>query len=105
MQITFSGRHVHLSQEQQDWIKGKLSKISQFFDKIRVVDVVVSKEGPNFAVEVIVKPDHHDRIVSRDVGTDIQACVDVILDKLERQITKYKEKVRNRKHQGGQTEA
>ncbi len=106
MQISVSGRHMHVSQDLQDYARSKASKLSQFFDKIQTVDVIVSKEGLNYAVEIIVKPDHRESLVGRDSGSDIKACIDVIVDKLERQITKHKEKIRNRKHrQGGQPEA
>ena len=98
MQISVSGRHFHLSQDTRDYAHSKASKLSQFFDKIQQVDVIVSKEGSNYAVEVIVKPDGHDSIVGHDCGTDVRACLDLILDKLERQITKHKEKIRNHKH-------
>lgn len=101
MQISVSGRHLRLSQDTRDYAHSKASKLSQFFDKIQKVDVIVSKEGSNYAVEVIVKPDGHDSIVGRDCGTEVKACIDVILDKLERQVTKHKEKIRNHKHRQG----
>ena len=98
MQISVSGRHLHLSKDIQDYAHTKASKLSQFFDKIHKVDVVVSKEGSNYAVEVIVKPDGHESIVGHNSGTDVKACIDLILGKLERQITRHKEKIRNHKH-------
>lgn len=98
MQISVSGRHLHLSQNTQDYVHSKASKLSQFFDKIQKVDVIVSKEGVDYAVEVIVKPDGHESIVGHDSGTDVKACMDVILGKLERQVTKHKEKTRSHKH-------
>ena len=98
MQISVSGRHLHVSQDLQDYARSKASKLTQFFDKIQTVDVIISKEGLNYAVEIIVKPDGHEILVGRDYGPDIKACIDVILDKLERQITRHKEKIRNRKH-------
>ena len=103
MQISVSGRHLHLSQDVQDYARTKVTKLSQFYNKIQTVDDVVDKQGSGFAVEIIVKPDRHESFVGRDSGPDIQACVDVILDKLERQITRHKEKVRNHKHQPPQT--
>ncbi len=98
MQISVSGRHMHVSQELQDYARAKASKLTQFFDKIQAVDVIISKEGLNCAVEIIVKPERHESLVGRDSGPEIKACIDVIVDKLERQITKHKEKIRNRKH-------
>lgn len=98
MQISVSGRHLRVSQADQDYAHSKLSKLSQFFDKIQTVDVIVSKEGLYYAVEIIVKPDHHDILVIRDLGPEVQTCVDVILNKLERQLRRHKEKIRNHKH-------
>ena len=98
MQISVSGRHLHVDRDIQDYARSKVSKLSQFFDKIQTVDVIVTKEGSNTAVEIIVKPDHHESFVAHDSGSDIKACVDSIVDKLERQIRKLKEKTRNHKH-------
>ena len=98
MQISVSGRHMHVSQDLQESARAKVSKLVQFFDKIRAVDVIISKEGLNFAVEIIVKPERHESFIGRDSGPDIKACIDLILDKLERQVTRHKEKIRNHKH-------
>lgn len=105
MQISVSGRHMHVSQDIQDYARSKAAKLTQFFDKIQTVDIIVSKEGLNYALEIIAKLDHHERLVGRDSGPDIKVCIDLILDKLERQVTKHKEKTRNHKHrQTGQPE-
>ena len=99
MQISISGRHLHLSDEVQDYARGKVSKLAHFFNKIQTVDIVIAKEGLNYAVEIIVSPDHHESFVGRDSGPEVQACIDLSMDKLERQITRYKEKIRTHKHQ------
>lgn len=105
MRISVSGRHFHVPDAVQDYARNKVSKLGQFFDRIRSVDVIVSKESLNYAVEIIVKPDRRKSIIGRDSGIDIQACIDIIVDKLERQVTKHKEKIRNHKHrQGGPAE-
>ena len=98
MQLSVSGRHLHLSKDIQDHAHSKASKLGQFFNKIQKVDVVVSKEGSNYAVEVVVKPDGYESIVGHDSGTEIKACIDTTMDKLGRQITRHKEKIRNHKH-------
>ena len=105
MQISVSGRHMHVSQDIQDYARSKAAKLTQFFNKIQTVDVIVAKEGLSYALEIIVKLDHHESLVGKDTGSDIKASIDLILDKLERQVTKHKEKTRNHKHrQTGQPE-
>ena len=104
MQISVSGRHLRLPKSVQDYARSKASKLTHFFNKIQTVDIVITKEGSNHVVEIIVKPDHHESFVVRDSGPDIQACIDIIMDKLERQITRHKEKIRNRKRHNGSAE-
>ncbi len=105
MQTSVSGRHLHVAPDIQEYARSKTAKLAHFFDKIQTVDVIISKEGSSYAVEIIVKPDHHESLVGHDSGSDIKACIDCIVEKLERQITKYKEKIRNHKHrQPNQTE-
>ena len=104
MQILVSGRHLRLPEDVQEYARSKASKLTHYYNKIRTVDIVIDKEGPNYMVEIIVKPDNHESFVARDSGPDVQACIDIIVDKLGRQITKYKEKLRNRKHQSGPVE-
>ena len=98
MQISISGRHLTLPDRAQEYIRSKASKLEQFFDKIQTVDVIVAKEGLGFAMEIIVKPDHHESFVANQSGKDIYSCTDLILGKIERQVTRHKEKIRNHKH-------
>ena len=98
MQISISGRHLTLPDRAQEYIRSKASKLEQFFDKIQTVDVIVGKEGLDFAMEIIVKPDHHESFVANQSSRDIYSCTDLILGKIERQVTRHKEKIRNHKH-------
>ena len=105
MQLSVSGRHLHLSQTVQDYALSRASKLTHFFNRIQTINVVIAKQGINYTVETIVKLDHHQSFIGHGSGPDVQACIDLSLDKLERQVTKHKEKIRNRKHQAGSTEA
>ena len=104
MQISVSGRHLSLSKDTQEYARNKASKLRHFLDKIQMVDIIVAKEGGNYVVEIIVKPDHRESFVGSDSGSDVQACIDLSVDKVGRQITRYKEKIRSRKRQAGPTE-
>jgi ribosomal subunit interface protein len=60
---------------------------------------VLDHESENFAVEAIVSADGNP-FVAREVGPDTFALIDLVGDKLERQLLKHKERFRNRKHLG-----
>ena len=104
MQISISGRHLHLSDDVQDYARSKVFKLAHFFNKIQTVDIVIAKEGLNYAVEIIVNPDHRESFVGHGCSPEVQAGIDLSMDKLERQITRYKEKIRTHKHQAGSAE-
>jgi ribosomal subunit interface protein len=49
---------------------------------------------------MIVRADHKQTFIASETGPDTFALIDLIVDKLERQLTRHKEKVRNRKRNG-----
>lgn len=98
MQITVTGRHIHVSDKIKSYALEKTEKLLKFFDKIQAIDVVIQNEGEELAVETIVNAGSRTEFVGREVGPDPFVLIDQTVSKLERQITKYKEQLRNRKH-------
>ena len=49
-------------------------------------------------MEVIARAEHNLVFVGSDVGDDMYTCIDMAVHKVERQLTKHKEKERNKKH-------
>ena len=47
---------------------------------------------------MIARVDHRQTFVASELHDDVFASVDLVVDKLERQLTRHKEKLRNRKH-------
>lgn len=85
----------------KDYCRDKAERLSRFYDRIRQVDVVVDgHDGQHFA-EMIVHADGTHPFVASEEQQDIYAAIDLLIDKLERQITRHKERTRNRKHPTG----
>jgi putative sigma-54 modulation protein len=99
LQISFSGRHVEVSNDVKAYAEKKMAKMPRYYDRIRAIDVVLDHESDNFSVEVIISADGNP-FVAREVGPDTFALIDAVADKLERQLVKHKERFRNRKHLG-----
>jgi putative sigma-54 modulation protein len=99
LQFSFSGRHVDVSQDVKTYAQKKLAKMPRYYDRIKAINVVLDHESDNFSVEVIVSADGNP-IVAREVGPDTFALIDLVADKVERQLIKHKERFRNRKHLG-----
>lgn len=100
MQIQVTGRHVEITDDVRDYIHDKVAKLPRFYDRIHEVEVVLDHESEQFTAEMIVRAGRKHTFVARETGPDTFALIDVVIEKLERQLTRQKEKYRNRKHDG-----
>ncbi|MGB2987744.1 MAG: ribosome-associated translation inhibitor RaiA [Phycisphaerae bacterium] len=100
MQIQVTGRHVEVTEEIRDYIHTKAAKLPRFYNRVHDIEVVLGHESEQFSAEMIVRADRKHTFVASETGPDTFALIDLIVEKLERQLTKHKEKHRNRKHDG-----
>ena len=99
MQINVSARHGHLSPASQSKISAKVSRLQRYFDRLTALDVTVDLENHNLPlVEIIAKAEHFHDMVSHETSADLWRSVDGAAQKLEQQLRKHKEKVRDHKH-------
>jgi putative sigma-54 modulation protein len=98
MDFKISGRHVEVTPAMQDFARSKTQKLQRYYDRIQEISVIVNQADHAFHVEIIVTIDHHERVLASQRGDDVYACIDQIVDKLERQLTDVKERLRNHKH-------
>ena len=98
MQIKISARHGHLSDATQQFIREKAEKLPRFFERLTSIEVTVDlKNENNKQVELLVAAEHKHDFVARASHADILAAMDLVLDKLEEQLRRYKERVQNRR--------
>ncbi len=91
---------MDLSPELRTYAETKAAKLSRFYDRIRFIEVILNGEGNGFEAELVVKGEHKNVFVAKERGEDMYAAVDLVMDKIERQLTRHKERFRNRKHRG-----
>ena len=97
VQILVTGRHVEVTDEVREYVETKAGRLTKYYDRILEIEVILDHESEQFVVEMIVHADHKHTFVARGTGPNTFALVDEIVVKLERQLTKHKEKNRNRK--------
>jgi putative sigma-54 modulation protein len=98
MEITVTGRHLEITPAIKEYATDKSAKLPRYFDRVQQISVVADrKDNHTFEVEIIVDAEHHEDFVAKASGPDLYACVDVVVDKLERQLTDHKERLRQRK--------
>jgi putative sigma-54 modulation protein len=96
VQIKISARHGHLGDATQQFIRDKAEKLLRYFERLTSIEVTVDLEnGLAKSVEFLVKAEHKHDFVAREANSDILAAVDLVIDKLERQISRYKEKIQD----------
>jgi putative sigma-54 modulation protein len=99
MDIIVSGRNqFEITPAIRQYAMDKMSKLPRYFDRIQKIDVVAGRnDSHSHAVEAIVTAEHTSPFVARDAGNDLYACIDSVTDKLERQLTDHKSKLRDHK--------
>ena len=97
MQIKVSARHGHLSEATQQFIREKAQKLLHFFERIMLIEVTVDLKNDVKLVEFLVSAEHKHDFVASERHDDILAAVDLVVDKLEAQLRRYKEKVQDRR--------
>jgi putative sigma-54 modulation protein len=95
VQIRISARHGHLGEATQQFIRDKAEKLLRFFDRLTSIEVTVDLKNEEKVVEILVSAEHKHDFVARESNPDILAALDLVVDKLERQICRYKEKIQD----------
>lgn len=101
MQIKISGRHGHVSPGMQERITEKVEPVRKFFDRITAINVVVDlehRESPT--VELVVSAEHHEDFVASTQADSVYGALDGVIDKMEMQLRKHKEKLKEQRVTG-----
>jgi putative sigma-54 modulation protein len=92
MQINLSGHHVEVTSSLREYVDTKFLKLERHFDHINNVHVVLTVEKLNQKAEASVHINGGEVFASA-VNSDMYASIDTLVDKLDRQILKYKGKI------------
>jgi len=95
VQVKISARHGHLSDATQQFIREKAEKLLHFFQRLTMIEVTVDLKNEEKWVEFLVKAEHKHDFVASETHPDILAAVDLVMEKLESQVRRYKEKIQD----------
>jgi putative sigma-54 modulation protein len=102
VQIRISTRHGHISDETQAKITGKVEKLTRFFERLTDIEVTVDLEHRDTpSVDLRVSAEHKHDFVATARSDELIASVDAVVEKMEHQLRKYKEKVQDRHRNAG----
>jgi putative sigma-54 modulation protein len=96
MQLKLTARRDHLSDATRQYAEEKLSKLDRRLHDLTLVEVTFSREhNPSIADDHTVETIVHTKgphLVARESAATYEAAIDRLLDKLERQVKRYRDK-------------
>ena len=95
MNLHLTGHHVEITPAIRDYVTSKLERINRHFDHVIDVNVIVTVEKLDQKIEANVHLSGKDIHVQAN-DADMYAAIDVLMDKLDRQVLKHKERFQPR---------
>ena len=94
MQINLTGHHVDITDALRQYVNSKIERLERHFDYVTNVHVVLSVEKLQQKAEATMHVSGAD-VFADSVHEDMYAAIDGLVDKLDRQVKKHKEKLKD----------
>lgn len=91
MQLNVTGHHVDVTAAMKEYVASKINRIEKHFDNVTDVHCILTVEKLRHKAEATVNVSGA-RLYADAVEQDMYAAIDGLVDKLDRQIIKHKEK-------------
>lgn len=91
MQIKLTGHHIDITEPLKDYVDNKFSRLERHFDHVINAHVILSVEKLRQKAEATLLINGAS-VFADATHEDMYAAIDGLIDKLDRQVIKYKEK-------------
>lgn len=102
MQIILTGHHVDITDPLRDYVNSKMDRLERHFDNVTDIHVVLSVEKLRQKAEATINV-NGGKIFADNTEEDMYAAIDGLVDKLDRQVKKHKEKLKDHHRAEGST--
>lgn len=99
MQINLTGHHVDITEALKGYVDSKFDRLARHFDHVLNVHVILSVEKLRQKAEATIQV-NGGNVFADSVHEDMYAAIDGLIDKLDRQVLKHKEKKMNHRGNG-----
>lgn len=103
MQVSLSGHHVEITNSMRRYVHEKIARLERHFDKALDIHVVLTVEKLRHKAEATLHVSGSN-LYADDVQEDMYAAIDGLIDKLDRQGKKHKEKLKDHRIKGAASE-
>ena len=92
MQLNVSGHHVEVTEAMRGYVESKIERLERHFDIVSNVHCILTVEKLRHKAEAKVNV-NGGTIYADNTEEDMYAAIDGLVDKLERRVRKYKERL------------
>jgi len=97
MQINITGHHVEVTPALRAYVTEKMQKLARHFDRVNSIHVILNVEKLQQQAEATVKTSGR-TLFATESAMDMYASIDGLVDKLDRQVRHYKDRITSHHH-------
>jgi len=94
MNLTVTGHHLDVTDSLRDYVSSKMDRLERHSDDVQDIHVILSVEKLRQKAEATVNI-KGTQLFADTIESDMYASIDLLTDKLDRQLIKHKEKVKD----------
>lgn len=95
MNLIIHGHHVEVTPALRGYVEGKLERVRRHFDHVIEADVLLSVEDKLRQKAEITMRVRGSALHAEAIDADMYAAIDCLIDKLDRQVLRHKDRVKN----------
>jgi len=94
MSITVTGHHVEVTSSMRNYVNEKLKRLQRHSENLFDIQVILSVEKVRQKAEATIQISGN-KLYADTTQPDMYAAIDLLMDKLDRQLIRHKEKSKN----------
>jgi putative sigma-54 modulation protein len=94
MNLIIQGHHLEVTPALRDYVSAKLERIRRHFDHVIEADVLLAVDKLHHKAEVTLRV-RGNSMHAEAIDGDMYAAIDNLMDKLDRQVLRHKDRVKN----------
>ncbi len=97
MQLNLTGHHIEITDSLRNYVQEKMERVERHFDKVTNSHVILTVENVRHKAEATIHMSGNN-VFAENTEDDMYKAIDGLIDKLDRQVKKHKEKITNHHH-------
>jgi len=97
LEINITGKHFEITENVREYASDRIGRLTKYFDGIKRVETILSTEGDKKLAELVMSLVRGKVQIAHASADTIYAAIDEAHDRAEKQLTRFKEKIRDRR--------